>query len=180
MAFTNETLFEDMTPSTQKTWDNAEYLAPAAVEVKAGTLMELAGTGALLLEVADTTPGTPDIVGMLAMTVRNLDGGPIEGMRDLVTMDRDYGDTVPLIRGNNVTKIRLGRQDATDAQAGWEVGATLTHGALVYPSMSTGVGAGDCDGGVSQHSNGVTVVGRSLSSPTAATDILTMIFHIAR
>jgi hypothetical protein len=177
MAFTSETLFEDITPSHQRTWDNAGYLAPSASEVKAGTLMEFAGSSTLLLEVADTTPGTPDIVGMLAQTVRNLDGGPIEGIRDLVTTDRDYSDVVTLVRGSNVTKIRLGRQDATDTQAGWEVGAALTHGALVYPSLN---GAGACDGGVSQDSSGVTVVGRSLSSPSAATDILTMIFHIAR
>lgn len=177
MAFTNETYFEDITPNHQRTWDNGGYLAPASVEVKAGTLMELDGSSSLLLKVADTTPGTPAIIGMLGMTVRNLDAGPIEGLRDLVTLDRNYGDTVPLIRGSSVTKIRLGRQDASDAQAGWEIGSSITHGAPLYPSLS---GGGACDGGVSQDNSGVTVVGRALSSPTAATDILTMIFNILR
>ena len=59
MAFTAETLFEDMTPTHQRSWDNAGYLAPAAVEVKKGTVMEFDGTTSLLLKVSDAA-GTPE------------------------------------------------------------------------------------------------------------------------
>lgn len=75
MAFTAETLFEDITPSHLRSWDNNQYLAPAAVEVKAGTLMEFAST-TMLLEVANTAAGAAKIAGIIGQTVRNLDAGP--------------------------------------------------------------------------------------------------------
>ena len=144
MAFTAETLFEDMTPTHQRSWDNAGYLAPAAVEVKKGTVMEFAGTTSLLLEVADTN-GAPVIAGLLGQTVRNLDGGPISGIRDLVTTDRDYGDTVSLIRGSNVTVIRMAAQNGTDYQCGWS--GTIVHGTTLYPMHH----AAACDGGITDN-----------------------------
>ncbi len=71
MAFTAETLFEDV---SRKTWVNAGFLAPSATEVKAGTVMYFSSTSSLLLAVVTGT--NPTVAGLLGQTVRNLDLGP--------------------------------------------------------------------------------------------------------
>lgn len=172
MAFTAETLFEDL---TRKSWMNAGFLAPSATEVKKGTVMAFAGTSSLLLAVV--SGASPAVVGLLAQTVRNLDGGAIEGVRDLVTTDRNYSQTVSLIRGGNDVVVRMGKQNGTDYQCGWAINTAINVGTSLYTSSHGGAAA--ADGGVYDLSTTQTLIGKSLAVVSGTTDILTMIFNPA-
>lgn len=172
MAFTAETLFEDV---SRKSWVNAGFLAPSATEVKAGTVMYLSSTSSLLLAVV--TGASPTVAGLLGQTVRNLDTGPISGIRDLVTTDRNYSDTVSLIRGSNDTVVRMGQQNSTDKQCGWDVRSAINVNTPLYTASTTD--EVHANGGVYDLSTTQTLVGKSLSQVSVAADILTMIFNPA-
>lgn len=99
----------------------------------------------------------------------------IEGIRDLVTNDRDYSDTVSLIRGSNVTKLRMGKQNGTDYQCGWVVSGAIAVDTTLYPSTH----GGNADGGVTDVNTSTVAIGKSLSAVSATADILTFIFNLA-
>lgn len=166
MAFTVEVLFEDLTPTRQRNYDTNGWLAPAAVALKRGTMVSV-DTGRTLKQVDDADD--PEYLGMLGQNVKNLSGGPISGIRDLVTTDRNFGDTVLVIKGGPGTTIRLGQQNATDKGAGWVVGSAITAGVDIYLTA---------DGGVTDTALNAHQAGNAHTAVSAAADVLEFTFNV--
>jgi hypothetical protein len=166
MAFNSETHFEDLTPSPLRSWDTTGWTAPAATEIKGGTMVSHNTGTARLIEVVNDADET-NYLGMLAQSIKDLDGGPIEGIRDLVTNDRDFGQVVAIIKGGPGNIIRIGAQDATDTQAGYVV--DITNGDDLYLSA---------DGGITNVPTGAHYVGIAHTSADFSDgDILEMTFN---
>lgn len=158
MAWTAETYFEDRTPDHQRSWNNNGWLAPSATDVKAGTMVSLNTATEKLIEVVDDADET-NFLGCLAVEVGNLDAGPVEGYRDLVTLDRDYSAVVPIIMGSRVTTLVLGAQNAVDTQAGYL--QNITNADDLFLSA---------DGGIDRVHTSAHRIGLALNAATFASD----------